>query len=416
MRIAFFAWEYPPVLVGGLGTYAENVTRKFVEHGHDVCVFSLNTGDLPTHEIIKGVEVHRPRIANASRVFPLISRDLGSWGTEVKFFSDLFMYNAMSATKLANYLVRKEGYKFDIVSYHDWLNSIAGMISKDELGIPSVFHTHSTEWGRTGNGSNVISALERESAMSSDGIVTVSHAMKRDLSQHGWPEDRIHVIWNGVDPVKYDPKKVRKASITKLRDNYGLKEDEKMILFVGRLTWVKGVRNLIQAMPHVLRDHPDTKLVILGRGEEQGDIMELASRLNIEERLYYRFEFVPEDERILHYAASDLCVFPSIYEPFGIVSLEAMSMAKPIIVGAKGVVGFREQVIPSGMAQNGVHVDGHSPMDIAWGIKAVLSNTQRAIDWGSNGRKRVEQYFTWDQAAEHTIKTYEYVLERTGSK
>ncbi|MBU7004591.1 MAG: glycosyltransferase, partial [Theionarchaea archaeon] len=159
------------MLVGGLGTYAENMTRKFVEQGHDVCVFSLNTGDLPTHEIIRGVEVHRPRIANASRIFPLISWDLGNWGTEVKFFSDLFMYNAMSATKLANYLVRKEGYHFDIISYHDWLNSIAGMMVKDELNLPTVFHTHSTEWGRTGNGSGIISSLERESAMSSDGIV-----------------------------------------------------------------------------------------------------------------------------------------------------------------------------------------------------------------------------------------------------
>ncbi len=415
MRIAFFGWEYPPVLVGGLGTYADNMTRKFVELGHDVTAFSMNTGDLPTREIIKGVEVHRPKITNASRVLPLLSKDIGGWGTEVKYFSDLFMYNVLSASKLANSLVRKEECEFDLVCYHDWLNSIAGMMVKDELAIPCVFHVHSTEWGRSADGSSMISALEKESARSSDGIITVSYAMKKDLSQHGWPEEKIHVIWNGIDPVRYDPKKVKRTSVVGLRDNYGLKEDERMILFVGRLTWVKGMRNLIQAMAHVLSEYPDTKLVILGRGEEQGDIMELAKRLNIADRIFYRFEFVPEDERILHYAAADLCVFPSIYEPFGIVSLEAMSMEKPLVVGASGVVGFKEQVVPSGSDQNGVHVDGHSATDIAWGIKAVLSDGRRAAEWGKNGRKRVLQYFTWQQAAEHTLRTYEYVLDKARS-
>lgn len=410
LRIAFFAWEYPPVLIGGLGTYAENMTRKFVEIGHDVCVFSLNTGELPTREIIKGVEVHRPKVVNASRVFPLMSRDLGSWGSHVKYFSDLFMYNALSACKLANRLIRKEGYEFDMICFHDWLNSIAGLTLRDELDIPVVFHAHSTEWGRTGNGSQIIRALEHESAMSSDGIITVSYAMKSDLATHGWPEEKIHVIWNGVNPERYDPDKVPREDVIRLRDHYGIAEHEPMILFVGRLTQVKGVRNLIQAMPSVLREHPDAKLVILGRGEEQGDIMELASRLNISERMYYRFEFIPEDERILHYAAADLCVFPSTYEPFGIVSLEAMSMEKPLVVGAKGVVGFREQVIPSGPDQNGVHVDGNSPVDISWGLKSVLSNRERAQQWGRNGRKRVLQYFTWDEAAKHTLASYEFIL------
>ena len=104
--------------------------------------------------------------------------------------------------------------------------------------------------------------------------------------------------------------------------------------------------------------------MILGKGEEQQDITELADRLGISKNVVYRPEFVSEEERILHYAASDLCVFPSVYEPFGIVSLEAMSMEKPVVVGAKGVVGFGEQVIPAGPEQNGVHVDGGSPLTL----------------------------------------------------
>jgi len=415
MRIAFFAWEYPPVLVGGLGTYAENMTRKFVELGHDVTVFSLNTGDLPTREVIRGVEVHRPIVTNASRVFPLISGDLGKWGDHVRFFSDFFMYNVLSASKFISSLVRAEGGQYDLVCFHDWLNSVAGLMVNDELDLPTVFHAHSTEWGRTGNGSEIIKSLERESAIQADGIVTVSRAMKEDLTRHGWPEEKIHVIWNGVDPEKYDPDMCSSEEVLATRDRYAVTEDENLILFVGRLTWVKGIRNLVLAMPQVLSQHPNTRLVILGRGEEQHDIEELAQRLGIEDRVHYRFEFVPERERILHYAAADLCVFPSIYEPFGIVSLEAMSMEKPLVVGAKGVVGFREQVIPSGPEQNGMHVDGQSPTDIAWGINETLRDKQRAIEWGKIGRKRVIRYFTWDKAAEQTLRAYEGIRSEKGA-
>lgn len=183
-----------------------------------------------------------------------------------------------------------------------------------------------------------------------------------------------------------------------------------MIFFLGRLTWVKGVRNLVQAMPLVLEEFPNTKLVILGKGEQQRDILEAVSRLGIKDKVICRFDFVPEEERILHYAASDLCVFPSIYEPFGIVSLEATSMAKPVVVGAHGVVGFKEQVIASGPDQNGVHVNGNDPADIAWGIKQVLCDLERAKKWGENGRKRVLQYFTWRKAAEQTIEIYKAVV------
>ncbi len=413
MRIAFFAWEYPPVVVGGLGTYATYITRKFVEMGHDVCVFSLNRGDLPTREIIQGVEVHRPLIADASRVFPLLSPDLGSWGENLDFFSDFFIYNVLSASKLSNYLVKKEKCEFDMVCYHDWLNSIAGIMTNEQLDVPTAFHAHSTEWGRTGNGSQIIKSLEREAAASADGTITVSHAMKEDLARHGWPGDTF-AVWNGVDPGKYDPNSISEQDVLGLRDRYGIHENENMVLFVGRLTWVKGVRNLIQAMPHVLSENPNTKLVILGQGEQQWEITDLASALNISDRMYYRFEFVPEDERILHYAAADMCVFPSIYEPFGIVSLEAMSMETPPVVGAKGLVGFREQVISSGPDQCGIHVDGNNPGDIAWGINQVLSNPDRAREWGRNARKRVMKHFTWDDAANNTMGCYQAIRERAG--
>ncbi|MCD6446146.1 glycosyltransferase family 4 protein, partial [Candidatus Bathyarchaeota archaeon] len=357
MRIGFFVWEYPPALVGGLGTYAEYITREFVSMGNDVTVFTLNPGNLKTREIVKGVEVHRPLIADASNVFPMfVIDDLKRWGTNIRLFNDIFIYNILSATKFVNSMIKEEGCNFDVVCVHDWLSSIAGLIIKNETKIPVVFHVHSTEWGRSGGqGSTVVSHLEYATAQKADKIITVSHAMQEDLVKHGWPKSKISVVWNGVDPERYNPENYRREDVEKIRARYDIAEDWKMLLFLGRLTWVKGVRNLVQAMPMVLKEYPKTKLVILGKGEQQNDIVETASRLGISDRVACRFEFVPEKERILHYAASDVCVFPSTYEPFGIVSLEAMAMKKPIVVGAQGVVGFREQVVSSGPDQNGIH-------------------------------------------------------------
>ncbi len=185
LRIGFFVWEYPPILVGGLGTYAEYITKEFVDIGHDVSVFTLNPGNLKTREILKGVEVHRPLIADASNVFPFfVVDDLKKWGTNIKLFNDIFIYNILGATKLINDLINKEKYHFDVVCVHDWLSSIAGLVVKNETNIPVVFHTHSTEWGRSGGqGSEVVSHLEVAMAEKADRVITVSYAMQQDSSQ-----------------------------------------------------------------------------------------------------------------------------------------------------------------------------------------------------------------------------------------
>jgi len=409
MRIGFFVWEYPPAIVGGLGTYADYLTREYVSLGHDVTVFTLNPGNLKTRQVQKGVEVHRPLIADASNFLPVfVVDDLKRWGTNIRMFNDILIYNTLSATKFVNSMIKKEGCKFDVVCIHDWLSSMAGLMIKNETKIPVVFHVHSTEWGRSGGpGSEVVSHLEWATSQEVDKIITVSHAMQEDLTRHGWPKSRISVVWNGVDPVRYNPKNCNAEEVNAVRRRYGISPDEKMILFIGRLTWVKGVTNLVQAMPTVLAEYPQTKLVILGKGEQQNDIVEAANRLGIGNKMVCRFEFVPEEERILNYSAADLCIFPSTYEPFGIVSLEAMAMEKPLVVGAKGVVGFKEQVMSSGPEQNGVHVDGGNPGDIAWGIREVLSDPDRAKQWGENGRTRVLKYFTWRKVAEQTLQIYE---------
>lgn len=414
MDIAFFTWEYPPRIVGGLGVYSYEVTRRYVKMGHNVYVFTLNDGNLKTRELIGGVEVHRPLLMDITSImFDIVASELKNWGPGFKFFSDIYLYNLLSASKLVNDLHRFEGYKFDIVSVHDWLSVIAGLLVKKHLGIPMVFHIHSTERGRTlGNGSMTVMELERKGADGADRIVTVSYAMKSELETLGFPIGKVEVVYNGVDPDKYDPSRIGREEIYKLRERYGVRENEKIILFIGRLTAVKGVDKLIQAMPYITAKHPEAKLIVVGLGELRDYLVNLTKTLNLEDKVILRFDFLSEDERILHYAMSDICVFPSLYEPFGIVSLEAMSMAKPVVVGAAGISGMREIVIPSGDNQTGIHVDPRRPEDIAWGINILLDDPKLAERLGRNGRRRVLEEFTWDRIAEKTIKIYEMLTKK----
>lgn len=418
MRIAFFVWEYPPMVVGGLGTYAMYITRELVKMGHDVTVLSMNPGGLPTRQVLQGVEIHRPEIIDVTNVFPFfVTEDIVGWGPSAKFFNDILMYNVLSTSKFVNQLEKEEKMKHDIVAFHDWLSAISGISIKNMLPkMPTAFHAHSTEFGRTGDGSKIINHMEMEAAKSADRLITVSYAMQEDLERHGWPGGKVSVIWNGIDVEKYDPKAVSQEQVSNLRKSYEISEDENMLLFVGRLTWVKGVSNLLQAMPEILGEFPKTKLVILGKGEQQTHVLETAERLGIRKNVIARFEFVPEEERILHYAACDLAIFPSTYEPFGIVCLEAMAMEKPVVVGASGTVGFREQVVPSGPDQNGVHVNGNDPHDIAWGARAALRDPNAMKAWGRNGRRRAQMYFTWERAASQTVDVYQRVVDDLGHK
>ncbi len=415
MKMAVLVYEYPPKIVGGLGTYAAEITRKFVLMEHDVSVFTMNddVGGLPTREIWRGIEIHRPLHIDISDSLPdVIAEDIKKWGRGIQLFSKILIYNYLSASKLVNELIKKESFKYDIVIAHDWLSVIGGITIKKESGLPLVFHVHSTERGRTlGNGSEVVNNIESHGARAADLILTVSHAMKDELLKLGFPKDRIRVCYNGVDPQKYNPKASSKQ-IKELRSFYGLKDDDFMILFIGRLVGVKGVDKLIMAMPHILQRIPNAKLVIVGLGGLQEYLVNLVRTIKLQDFIKFRFEFLPEEERILHYAACDIAVFPSLYEPFGIVVLEAMSMERPVVVGAAGVSGMREIVVPCGEDQCGFHVNPNNPADIAWGITSALESTEKKEWLGKNGRRRVLDEFTWDKIAENTVTFYEQVVKR----
>ncbi len=415
MKMAVLVYEYPPRIVGGLGTYAAEITRKFVLLDHDVSVFTMNddTGSLPTRELWRGIEIHRPLHIDVSDSLPdVIAEDVRKWGRGLQLFSKLLVYNYLTASKVVNELVRSEGFLFDIVIAHDWLSAMGGIAIKRELGLPLAFHVHSTEKGRTmGNGSEVVSNIEMRAAQTADLIVTVSNAMKDELLGLGFPAEKIRVVYNGVDPQKYSMNQVSKEKVREIRGTYGLKDDDLMVLFFGRLVWIKGMDKLIAAMPHILEKIPNAKLVIVGLGDMQDYLTRLVQNLKLQDHVKFRFEFIPEDERIAHYAACDVAAFPSTYEPFGIVALEAMSMGKPVVVGASGVSGMREIVLSSGPDQCGFHVNPNDPVDIAWGVINSLQDPQKRQLLGENGRKRVLKEFTWDEIAKRTIQIYNEFLE-----
>jgi glycogen(starch) synthase len=413
MRIVHFSWEYPPVLYGGLGTFATEVSLKQIAYGHEVTVFTMNPGNnLPTSDNYNGVEVYRPKTLDYTIPFYLSAdHELKSWGSHFKFYADVLSYNIISASQLVNLLVRKNNRVFDIIHAHDWLGIMGGIVAKKEMGKPLVFHVHSTEIGRSiGRGSHTIKDIEFEGAQIADVVITVSHAMADELLKLGFPVDKIRVCWNGVDPCKYNPERIPREEVVNLRRRYGIQDHELMIFFIGRLVTVKGVDNLVKAFPSILRDYPSAKLMILGVGDLEGMLRDMINQYGLNDKVIIRSEFVSEPERILHYAASDVVVIPSLYEPFGIVCTEAMAMGKPVVVGARGTNGMREQVIPSGEKQCGIHVNPYNPDDIAWGVKEVLKSKEHALFMGRNGRERVLSEFTWDTITKRILDIYQEVL------
>ena len=412
MKLAYFVDEFPPFFRGGLGTYATEITRQFIAKGHSVSVFSRNTGDDPTFDSWAGVEVHRPRLMEFSDILAIVNpTEVKSWDLNgQEFFAETLLYNLLSASKVVNYLVQNEHRHFDLLVSHDWIAALAGIIAKRNLKVPFIFHFHSTEQGRNPSGSVTIKDIERLSAMTADRIVTVSYAMRDELVKFGYPEARIRVIHNGVDAEKYDPSRFTAQQVQEFREKIGVGSSP-MILFIGRLTWVKGADPLILAMPQVIKEVPDAKLVLLGIGDQEQLLSQMVRDLHLGRNVMLHFKMVPEEERLLYYAASDVCVFPSKYEPFGIVCTEAMSMGKPVVVGARGTSGFREQIIATGEEICGYHVNPHDPSDIARYLVKILKSPDLAEKMGINGRKRVLEHFTWDIISDTTIRIYQEVVD-----
>ncbi|MEM5836352.1 MAG: glycosyltransferase family 4 protein [Candidatus Aenigmatarchaeota archaeon] len=405
MKIAFFSWEYPPFLVGGLGIYSLSIVKKFVEKGNEVSIFTLGFKNSKEFEKKDGIKIYRFTSFDISKAISIFANnDILGWGEGLKLFSDIFNYNIFSVKKFLE-VQKKE--KFDVIAIHDWISSFSGLILK-QTKIPIVFHLHSVEEVRSNPGSETLKRLEREMAREANKIITVSEEMKNFVSLLGYEKEKISVCWNGTDPEVLNPKKVDLRLVEKLREKYKIK-NEKIIFFIGRLVWFKGIYNLLKAMLIVQKEFPHTKLIMVGIGEDQ-NVKEQIKSLGLEKSVILVNKWLNDEEKLAHFALADVCVFPSLNEPFGIVASEAMAMEKPVVVGASGVSGFKEQVIPSGENRTGVHVDGKSPEDIAWGIKEVLKNPE-AEKWGKNGRKLVLEKFNFDLTANKTLSIYESLIK-----
>jgi glycogen(starch) synthase len=402
MKVAYFSTEYPPKIYGGLGVYVDCISKELSDHlEQEICVFTPGDGSLKGHEMAGKVEVFRDApVPMRDALGEFFSAQTLAWGAGLDLLLDLLSFNQIAAGRL---LGEKH---FDLCVAHDWLG-LPGAMAVKQKGVPMIYHVHGTEVGRSEHPNPQLVSLEKVGAKKADLVITVSEAMKQELIGLGVPADKIRVCYHGVDLEFFNPDRIDPARLDGLRKNYGFGKDDVIILFIGRLEPVKGVTQLLQAMPKVLEIHPHVKLLMVGKGSLEPWIRREADRMHF---LTLVTDFIDFESKALHYALADLCVFPSIYEPFGIVGLEAAAMGKAAVVGASGVSGLREIVEnPATAAPTGVHVDPRNPEDIAWGINLALEDMNRTLTWGMNARKRALNHFTWKRAAQITLDIYKEV-------
>lgn len=392
--------EFPPRVYGGLGVYVDEISRGMAALGQSISVFTPGDGILPSQEQMGGVDVFRTiPVAIRDGLDIFLSSQTMAWGDGLRFLEDLISINLQSAA-----MVMDNG-PFDICVAHDWLGLWGGMaVKRKEL--PLIYHVHGLEVGRSDNPNSQLVALEKRGAEVADRIITVSEAMKRQIVDLGIPPEKISVCYHGVDAGFFDPQRADPKALASLKKRYGFAEDDIVILFLGRLEPVKGVRELMAAFPSVLSSHPKARLLLVGRGSLEAWVKQELPRLGDGHAVLVT-DFLSPDEKMHHYALADICVFPSIYEPFGIVALEAAAMGKAAVVGASGTSGLAEIVQnPATTEPTGVHVDGRRADDIAWGINFALEDRDRLLSWGENARRLALDQFTWQRAAEKTLAIY----------
>lgn len=402
MKIAYLSTEYPPLIFGGLGVYVDSITRQLTALDQKISVFSWGNAKLPRHEIENGVEVFRQTpvpMKDGLEIF--LSPKSLAWGDGLRFMLDLFSFNQLSAAGIL-----QEG-PFDLAVAHDWLGLPGGMAVRSE-GVPLIYHVHGLEDGRSEAPNPQLVALERRGTMVADLVMTVSEAMKQELVRLGADPDKVRVCYHGVDSGFFDPERVEAGSLEALRRRFGFDKEDIIALFMGRLEPVKGIVQLLSAVPRVLEAHPNFRLLVVGKGSLEEWTGQAAARLGCVTLVN---DFLNAEDKMHIYALADLCVFPSIYEPFGIVALEAAAMGKASVVGAAGTSGLREIVQnPSTALPTGVHVNARQPDDIAWGINLALEDLERLKSWGMNARRRAKETFSWQAAAKKTLEIYREVI------
>jgi glycogen(starch) synthase len=385
MRVLVLSWEYPPVVEGGLARHVRKLSEALVGLGAEVHV--LTRGDrAPTlEEVREGVFVHR--VCESPR-----PRELNRFIAWVEH---------MNADMLAAGVELGDGFEPDIVAGHDWLVAGAGEHLAGRFRCPLVMTIHATEFGRhqgwvAEHPQSWIHAIERRIAHRADCVITCSHYMRGHVADvFGLQEGRIAVIPNGIDPLDLQPVE----DLTALRARFA-REDEKLVLLVGRLVYEKGFQLALEALVPIVRRLPGVRFLVAGSGTYEDELREQAGSLGLRDHGMF-LGWIGDD--VLHslYRIADLCVVPSIYEPFGLVALEAMASGCPCIVADTG--GLRE-VVPSG-ERVGLRFNGGDADHLAVMIDRLLSDEALrdrlvveasehvlAFDWSDIGRQTLALY------------------------
>jgi glycosyltransferase involved in cell wall biosynthesis len=402
MRVLMLSYEYPPEVVGGLGAAVSGLARSLVRRGDHVHVVSASPAGDADSQLLDGVVVSR----SARTTIPERLDPYGSAGGS-DFLRVAMEANFGLATRGIAEATRGEPY--DIIHAHDWHSAFAAKSLKHALKIPLVFAVHSTEHGRNrGIHSDLqryIHEIEWMGTYEAWRVICCSDYMSCELRRiFSLPEDKIDVIPNGVDQVAIpDPE-----SVNEVRSRYA-GSGERLVFYVGRLVYEKGVHVLLSSVPKVLEEVANTRFVIAGDGYYAGVLWEKAEKLGIGGYVSFTGR-ISDRERDALYAAADVAVFPSLYEPFGIVALEGMARATPVVVSDTGGLG---EVIRH--EETGLKVYSGDADSLAWGIKRVLLDESLRTRLRDNGPVEVREKFSWDRIADLTSCVYRRVLSEAKS-
>ncbi len=390
MKILMLTWEYPPRIVGGIARVVHDLSHKLVKNGHDVTVVTYKEGDTPEFENDKGVKVYR----------------VENYMIKPNNFTDWIMQLNFTLTAKATQIINEQG-KFDCIHAHDWLVAYSAKTLKDSFQIPIVSTIHATEAGRNSgihdNVQRYINDTEWLLTYESTEVIVNSNYMKCELQRlFGLPFEKINVIPNGININNFN-------GITKdydFRRKYAM-DNEKIILYIGRLVYEKGVQHLISAMPKIINGYNDTKLIIGGKGGMYDELREQAKNLGIENKVYFT-GYLSSKEVQKMYKCADIAVFPSTYEPFGIVALEAMLAGVPTVVSD---IGGLNEIVDHGI--NGMKSYAGNSNSIADSVLALLYNHQLCNNIVKNAKTKVKQEFNWNKIAQDTFFTYEKAICQT---
>jgi glycogen(starch) synthase len=393
MRVLLVSWEYPPVVVGGLGRHVHALARRLAAAGHDVRVLSRQPAgtDASTHptedEQVDGVRVLRAAEDPAHLEF---ERDLIAW--------TLGMNHGMlrAAPRWLG------DWRPDVVHAHDWLVAHAAIGLADLLEVPLVVTLHATEAGRhAGWLSSVVSqqvhSVEWWLAQRADALITCSEAMRTEAAGLFDREpDSISVLHNGIEPRRW---RVRQDEVDAVRQRHA-PDGAPLLLYFGRLEYEKGVHDLIAALPRIRRAHPGTRLVIAGHGTHVDFLVEQARA----HRVRRSVELVGHlSDRALAalVTAVDAVVLPSRYEPFGMVALETAAAGAPLVASTAGGLG---EVVRDGVT--GLSFAPGDVAGIAAAVRAVLDDPAAAQTRARAARARLRTEFDWDQITAATLGVY----------